>query len=637
MLSFFRRALSSWMVIGLLSLLMIAFIVTGVGTPSSMGSLGGVGAGEIARAGDRALSVNDVSERMQLELRQAREQNPEMTMAQLLQGRTLDTMIEQLTDILAIRAFAEKHGMVVSDKLGDAEIASISAFHGATGRFDENRYRQALSSRGISETQFRADIDQGIAVRHTLLPISASAGASQDLVLPYAALFVERRTGSVVEFRNSAFAGGPAPTDAEINAFYALNRAAYTVPEQRVIRYAMLDKAMVAKSAAPTDAEIAAQYRKDSAKYTAREQRDLTQIIVQDQKVAQTLAQKVRSGTSMADAARSAGVDAIAIKAAEKASYTKQSADAVAGPVFAGASGAVIGPVKASLGWYVVKVDAIKTVGGKSLGEARAEIAAALSKQKGEDAFANLLASIDQAVSDGQTFEDVAKAKGLTIQTSPALTATGAAPAQPGYRFDPSLQAVLKDAFQAEPDDDPALVPLGPDKDVFYDLDRVIAAAPKPLSEIRQQVVAAFLADRANKAARKAADAALAKLKSGAAMSTLGGAVRTISARRADILASGKAPEGEIAQLLDLRRGKPKLTRSADKQGWIIVTLDKIEPGDLRAEPGIVSTMQGQLSNVIGQEYTAQFATAAKAAQKIERNEDAIKSLRRSLAGAPAQ
>ncbi len=80
MLSFFRRALSSWVMIGLLGLLMIAFIVTGVGTPSSLGALGSLGSNEIVRAGDRTLEVNDVAQRMQLELRQAREQQPELTM-----------------------------------------------------------------------------------------------------------------------------------------------------------------------------------------------------------------------------------------------------------------------------------------------------------------------------------------------------------------------------------------------------------------------------------------------------------------------------------------------------------------------------------------------------------------------------
>ena len=598
-----------------------------------MGSLAGSNSTDIARAGDRSLSINDVSQRMQLELRQAKEQRPETTMALLLQGGALDQLVDQLTDLLSIRAFGEAHGMSVSDKLGDAEIASIPAFQGATGVFDDSRYRQALSSRGITPEEFRADIDQSIAIRHLLVPISASAGSPRDLVLPYASLLVERRSGTIVDFRNSAFAAGPAPTEAQLNAFYTANRARYTVPEQRFIRYAIIDKAMIAKSATATEAEIAAQYKKDAAKYAARENRDLTQIIVQDQKTAQAIAQKVAAGSSMTDAAKTAQADAIPLKSAEKASFAKQSAPSVADAAFGAAQGRIVGPIKSGLGWHIIRVDAVTNLGGKTLAKARAEIASSISSQKAADAFANLLADVEDAVSDGQTFDDVVKSRGLTVISTPALTAGGLAVNQPGYRLDPSLAPMLKDAFQAELDDDPAIIPLGATKDAFYDLDRVIAAAPKPISAIRATVVADFVAERASIAARKSAETALAKARAGASLASLRGATRTLSLRRVDVLKQGTAPTPDVQQLFDLGLGKASIVRTADKQGWMLVKLDRIDVGDLRSDPSLVPATQSQLSNAIGQEYSAQFASAVKAAIKTERNEDAIRELRRSLTG----
>lgn len=633
MLSFFRRALSSWAVIGLLGLLMVAFIVTGVGTPSSMGALGGVGDNDVARVGNRSLSVNDVSQRMQLELQQVRQERPEVTMPEFMKGGVLDQMIAQLTDLLTVRAFGEEHGMVVSDRLGDAEIASISAFKGATGKFDDARYRQALSERGLTEEQFRADVDQSIAIRHLLVPVTASAGAPRDLALTYASLLVERRVGTVLTFPNSAFANGPAPSDAALKAFYDANRARYTVPEQRVLRYALVDKALVAKTAAPSDAEIAAQYKKDETKYAARELRDLTQVIVQDQKAAQAIAQKARAGMSLADAAKSAGADAIAIKGTEKAAFAKQSADPVAAAAFAAAKGGIAGPAKSAFGWHVLRVDNVTMIGGKSLTQVRAEIAKTLAEQKSADAFADLLAQIDEDVANGQTFDDVAKARGLTIVTTPALTASGTSLAQPGYRLDATFAPVLKDAFQAEENDDPALVALGPDKDVFYDLDRIVKAAPRPLADIRAQVAADFVADRAAKAARKAAEAALGKANAGAALAALGGTPRPLSARRADVLRQGIAPTAELQLLFDLNAGKARIARSSDGQGWILVKLDRIEPGNLAEDPSLIAATQAQLSNAVGEEYTRQFTTAIKAELPVKRNSTAIEALRKSLSG----
>lgn len=633
MLAFFRRTLSSWAVIGLLGLLMVAFIVTGVGTPSSMGALGGLGSGELVRVGNQTLTTNDVSQRMELELRQAREQQPELTMGQLLQTGTLEQMVSQMTDLLSIRAFGEAHGMSVSDKLGDAEIASIPAFQGAAGKFDEGRYRQALSSRGISEAQFRADIDQSIAVRQLLVPVAASSGAPRDLAIPFAGLLVERRTGSVAEFRNSDFMAGPAPTEAELNRFYQANLARYTVPQQRILRYAIVDKSMVAKAAAPSDAEIRAQYNQDAAKYATKEQRDLTQIIVQDQKAAAAIAQKVRSGTSMAEAAKAAGADAVSIASADKARLSSQASADIANAAFAAPKGSVVGPLKASFGWYVVRVDAVRTLGGKSFEQARAEISKALAEQKAADGFSDLLAKIDEDVSNGSTFDDVLKANGLTALTTPPLTANGTSLSQPGFKLDPSFAPVLKDAFQAEANDDPALVPLGPDKDVFYVLDRIIAAAPRPFADIRAQVTAEYLADRANKAARRAAEMAVGKANAGAGLTSVGGNVRSLSARRADLIKAQTPPSPEVQQLLDLRVGKARLVPSADRKGWSVVKLERIEPGNLGEDPSPIAATQSQLSNAIGREYTQQFATAVKNELKVKRNEDAIRALRKSLAG----
>ena len=59
MLAFFRRVLSSWLAVGLLALIMIAFIVTGVGTPGG-GLVGGPGANAVATVGGKPIPVTDI-------------------------------------------------------------------------------------------------------------------------------------------------------------------------------------------------------------------------------------------------------------------------------------------------------------------------------------------------------------------------------------------------------------------------------------------------------------------------------------------------------------------------------------------------------------------------------------------------
>jgi peptidyl-prolyl cis-trans isomerase D len=394
---------------------------------------------------------------------------------------------------------------------------------------------------------------------------------------------------------------------------------------------------MIAKQSAPTDAEVAARYKLDAAKYATRQLRDITQVIVPTEAAAKALAAKVSGGASLAEAAKVSGSEAIPLTGLEKSAYIGQSSEAVANSVFAAAKGSVVGPLKSALGWYVVKVDGSTSIGGKSLAEAKPEIAAALTIQKTADGFATLLADIEEAVSDGQTFDDVAKERGLTVLTTPPLTASGLSPDQAGFVAPDNFMAVLKDAFQAEPDDDPALVPLAEDKDAFYDIDRVIAEAPKPLAKIKAQVTGEFIADRASKAARRMAEAILIKANKGTPLAVAAagqGSARPLASRRMDIVKGNSRPPVELVQLFELNTSRARIAPMADKQGWVVVQLDRIEPGNLAAEPSLLAATQSQLSDAVGREYTAQFTTAAKKMLKVERNQSAIDGLRKSLTGA---
>ncbi len=106
MISFFRRALSSWIVLGLLGLIMIAFIVTGIGTPSGLGDLTGGGSGDtIAKIDGNRLSVSETSQRAQFALQGVQQQQPEITMPAFVKQGGLDSLVQQLIDAKAIEAW----------------------------------------------------------------------------------------------------------------------------------------------------------------------------------------------------------------------------------------------------------------------------------------------------------------------------------------------------------------------------------------------------------------------------------------------------------------------------------------------------------------------------------------------------
>jgi peptidyl-prolyl cis-trans isomerase D len=645
MISFFRRALSSWVVLGLLGLIMVAFIVTGVGTPGGLDQLAGGGT-SVATVGRDSIAATDAAQRIEAQLDAERQQKPGLDMAAFVRSGQVDELIDQLINSRGFAEFGRQHGMVISKRLIDGEIANIAAFKGPTGQFDRNTFLGALAQRKLTEQMVRDDVAREKMLNTIIVPAAGAARAPMGLVSPYASLLLETRSGQVGFVPLAAMGVGAPPTEAEIVQFYQRNTGRYTVPETRVIRYALFDRSRFEGKVAATEAEIAAAYKAKEAQFASKETRTFTQVIVQEEAKARAIAAAAKAGTPLAVAAKVNGGEATTLAPQDQSEFAGLSSASLSRAAFAALKGAIVDPQKSGLGWHVIRVDAITTIGGKSLAEARAELSADIVKRKTDGAMADFVTKIEDAVADGSTFDDEIKAEGLTVVATPALTGGGIAPDDRNFSPAPELQPILKDAFQAEPDDDPSVVTIAQGQAyAFYDLDRVIPSAPKPLAAIRQQVTSDFVADRASRAARRVADAIAAKANQGeplsAAIAASGvrlPAARPVSARRIDVTRAqqGKVPPA-LALLFSMAPNRTKVLGSPQNDGWFLVRLDKIVPGNAASTPGLAEATQRELSQAIGEEYVQQMASAIRSDLGVKKNDAAIKALKRSLSGATSQ
>lgn len=638
MLAFFRRALGSWIVVALLGLVVIAFIVTGVG--SQNGFLGGGAASDpdsVASVGGERIPTSDVARRAQTMLSEAKQSQPGATMAQLLAaGGGIGAIVDQVATGRMLEVWATKHGLVSSDRLVDAEIAGVPAFRSPTGAFDEKVMSAVLSQQRMTLADLRSGIRGDLLRRQLLVPMTSGTSTPVGVARVYAAMMLSRRIGEV-GFVPLDIAAVPAPSPADQQAWYKAHVAAYSLPERRVLRYAPLDPDSLATTA-PTDAEIDAQYKADSAKYAASEQRTLSQVVMADEKAAQAFAAKVKGGTPFAKAAADAGFAAadITLGKQTKDAYSTASAPDIATAVFAAGQGATVGPLKSALGWHIVHVDAIDHVAGKSLEQARAEIVDALTKKKKADALSTLDQKIEDALSNGATFDEIVKADGLKIVTTPPLTAAGANPTDPAYKADDSVTKLVKAAFQASPDDQPTVETIGPNQFALLALGPVTAAAPLPFAQVQAKVQGDLIADRAATAAKAKAQAVLDKVKKGAALApTLAAAGLKppvpANASQLDTMQLQQGVPPPLRSLFQLAPGNSAITPGPG--GWFIVRLARIEDGPTDQLTAITNQLRAEMNRAAGEELIQQFASAAKAELPIKRNPSAIAALQRQLTG----
>ncbi|MCD2315116.1 SurA N-terminal domain-containing protein [Sphingomonas sp. IC-11] len=641
MLGFFRRIIYSRfgivITMGVLGVIALAFALGDITGLQSAGASGGT----VAKVGGESVSETELTRRVQDELRGAQQRSPTADMSQLVAAGGVESVLDRMLNGLALEAFGQDQGMVVSRALIGSELRNIPALQGPTGKFDQAIYEQVLARNRLTDAQVQSDIARETMVQFLLRPQLGASQVPQSLALPYASLLLERRAGQVAMIPASAMSAGSAPTDAEIQNWYQRNVTRYSLPERRVARYAIVTPETVKARATPTEADIAAAYNGDKARWGARETRTVSLVTVLDQKAAASLASKVRGGTSVSDAARAAGLEARRLEGQDKQALTQASSAAVADAVFGAQSGGVIGPVRGSIGFVVAKVENVAQVAGKSLAEARPTIVEELTKKKTADSLAAIRDALEDSIADNANFSELVADQKLTAVATPALTATGIDPEKPNVQPDPALLPILSAAFQSEEGDDPQVVQTAADGSfAVVALDRIVRAAPRPLASVRDQVAQDFAADRARRAARAAATKALAAINKGAAIDKAladagvrGGKVERLVAARSQVNADPRGPNPVLALMFSMKGGTAKMLESPAGNGWLIVKVEQITAGDAAKIPQVLTATRQDLGRVVGGEYAQQFTEAVKKAMKASRNPDAVARVKASLVG----
>ncbi len=652
MLRMIRRILDSrvgvWLALAFVGLVGIAFAGADLsGTLSGLGTNlgGGTPGGTVLTVGDRKVGEADLRNRVQGGYRAASASQPGLDLTSFVSGGGFEATVDRVLNAVGLEEFALSQNLTAGKKLVDGRIASEPGFLGAGGQFDPGVFRRVLAENGITEAQVRDDLRTDVLTRQLLSPVTAVAYVPPTIARRYAQLSLETRTGALATIPTSAMPKGAAPTEAEVASFYAKNRARYTVPELRIIRIARFGADTVAAKAQPGEPDIAAFYQANQARFGPSERRAITQVTFFDQAAANAFAQRMRGGQSMVDAAKAAGLQPLIVQDQDRAAYARANGEALAAAVWGAPEGALLPPVRSQGSFTVARVDRVSRKPAQSLAEARPVIVTELTAERSASLLSGLDERLYERVSNGESLPDIAKAEGLVIQMTPAVTAGGIDPNAGSPS--PVLPAPLAQRFAGRSaNDEPVIDALVPNETFFIgDVARVVPAAPRPLAAIRDRVASDVVADRQLAAARKLADAIVARVKAGESLASAVRAagvalppVQPLKASRQQLAqVQGEVPP-PLALLFAMAPRTAKRIAGPNGAGYGIVALTSVESGDIAGADALVKAASRELSSTFGTEYGLQFARAARMAVGESRDEPALDALRGSLTGtAPAR
>jgi len=436
-----------------------------------------------------------------------------------LQDQVLEGMIR--------RALVAKRTHDLGYRVGHDELIAAAKSEPAfqiNGQYSPDAARDALARAGYTvdayQDQLRSELQRSQlenAIRGSDFLTPTEAARLRDLE-------DQEREVRYVVLPADKFPGAPAD-EAAIDAYYKAHQAQYLTPESVHIEYGELRLDALEAQAAVSDADLHAQYDKEKSQLMTPEQRRAQHILITGTDDAAALKQaldvfaQAKAGKDFGALARQYSKDPGSANNRGELDWADKSTLATFAPAFADAvfsmqQSEIRGPVKTQYGYHIIRLEEIQPAKGKSFDEARAQLESGLKRNRATDRFGEIQEQLQTKLS--QPDADLsAIAQEFKLQTGDIVQyvkGEGAAP----LGASPQLQGLLFG--------DPPLatghlggpVLLGENALVVVKVLDHRKPAPKPLAEVRNEIVSAIAKERGTQAALKAAEAGRARLAAGA-------------------------------------------------------------------------------------------------------------------------
>jgi peptidyl-prolyl cis-trans isomerase D len=428
--------------------------------------------------------------------------------------RYQDELLERLVLTQLVADRARERGYRVDGARLQAEIRSEPAFQ-VDGAYNETLALSRLAQIGVTAEQFKRDtlerlksreLQQSTAITEFVTPIEYGRRV---------ALEDEQRRVAVLDYPRDKFRSWVDSSEPKLQAWYASNGQKFLSTESVSLQVVSASIENVLSSEAVSEDDLRAAYAKDVDRFQQPERRRVRHILVADEKAAASLLGRLRAGEDFAALAKASSTDAVSaaqggdLGISERGAFVAAFADAA----FTAKVGELRGPVKTEFGYHIIRVDSIEPSHSKSFDEVRGELEASLKNELAAQRLSDLEDQAQRLAKEpGADLEKVASSLGLKL-TSVDTFLRGSG----GGEF------VNETALNEAVFSDEALIqrrvvgPVAIGSEGFA-IARVIEhRKPRvpPLAEVRDRVLAAYVAEQADALALTQARTVAAKVASG--------------------------------------------------------------------------------------------------------------------------
>ena len=522
--------------------------------------------------------------------------------------------LEQLVRDRVLAAAATKLKLNTSDQRLARELQDnpeIAALRKPDGTLDMERYRQLLSTQGLSPEMFEANVRSDLSNRQVLVGIASSGlstASASDIALN---AYFEKREIQVARFSAIDYAAKLNPSEADLEQFYKSNESLFQAPEQATIEYVLLDMESVRKGIVVSDADLKAYYDQNIQRLSGAEERRASHILVNAPKTApeadrqkakakavELLALVKKSPDSFADVARKNSQDTGSAPSGGDLEFFARSAmvKPFSDAAFSMKKGDISDVVESEFGYHIIKLTDIKAPKQRSFEEMKPELEADVKKQQAQKKFSETAEAFTNGVYEqSDSLKPIAERLKLEVKTATGVLRKPL-PGAAGAFANPKFLNALFSPDAIEKKRNTEAVEVASSQLISGRITQYAPARTRPLIEVKEIVRQRWLAVRSAEEARKDGSAKLAAWTANPALAVL----------PESLVVSRDQTQKQPTQLVDaaLRVDTSKLPAFSGvdlgSAGYVIIKVNKV----ILREPSPEATLK-QERNQVAQLWTS--------------------------------
>jgi peptidyl-prolyl cis-trans isomerase D len=584
------------LLVGLLSIVCIMMVVTLI-PGNVLDELTGrrsLSGDSIARVDGREVSIQEVNKlaRNMMQQRRIPEQFKNYVLPQAVEAVVLQRVYLREGERLGLRATDD-------DLRYEMQHGALSRMLYPDGSFiGSDQYRDLVAAQfNLSVPEFEQALRDDLTMRKLRTVIGAGVFVSDPEVHEE---FLRQRTRVKFDYAvltTAELEKSVKVEDSELRAFYEKNQQEFanTIPEQRKLRYVVVDPARLPHPAKPLGSELDGYYRQHAAEFRTPESAKVSHILIKlplagpdgnvDAKQAAAARAKadevlkqLRGGGDFAALAKKYSDDTATAKIGGSVGTLVQgsgSAPDIEKVAFSIPKGKVSDVIPTSYGYEIIRVDERIPAHQRTLEEVKAEIQPLVEAAKNQTEAEKLARAVENSARTG-SLEKAAADNGLTVQESGFISRNDSLPG-----IGPSPQ-FAEAVFAMKPNAAPASVALARGSAVVQ-VTEVKQPSTPPFEQVKERVASELKLQKAQsmlaQKTQELSDKARASHNLREAAKAVGATVKTSELVAPD----GQVPElGQISNsapdVFDMKPGDSGRPILLGQKGAVIALVEKSAP-----------------------------------------------------------